>query len=355
MPAPTSVNTPRTVPNICTTSRVRCTRSSEALVARGATCGRRSSPSRARPGTPRSSAARPPAKTCSTTPICAVVVERQVDVLARDEVDRDVCRRRGSAPRGRRPVRARPERAGRTTTGTPAAAGSPGSRRSSRATPLRSIRRAAASPSSLSTGSSRAVIRFRNVPAAKPERRPVEVVVRDEPRMLLAAGALERDAVDRRVRRARRGARAGGRTRAAPTSRRGRGNANVYRVVSASYIALIGRNGVSTEEREDVVALEPLAAVQELELDDERQADDLAAELLDELDGRLRGPPRRQDVVVDQRPAGPSTIASACTSSESKPYSSAYFAATVRHGSLPGLRAATKPQPSRQASAPPVM
>ena len=51
----------------------------------------------------------------------------------------------------------------------------------------------------------------------------------------------------------------------------------------------------------------------------------------------------------------PFTIASACTSSESKPYSSAYFAATVRQGSFPGLRAATKPQPSRHASAPPVM
>src|SRR4029079_558374 len=54
------------------------------------------------------------------------------------------------------------------------------------------------------------------------------------------------------------------------------------------------------EQREDVVALQPLAAVQELELDDERQPDDLAAELLDELDRRLRGPARRQHVVVDQ-------------------------------------------------------
>src|SRR6476620_3910749 len=49
-----------------------------------------------------------------------------------------------------------------------------------------------------------------------------------------------------------------------------------------------------------LVALEPLASVQELQLDDERQADDLAAELLDELDRRLRGASRRQHVVVDQ-------------------------------------------------------
>src|SRR6266540_2088457 len=48
-------------------------------------------------------------------------------------------------------------------------------------------------------------------------------------------------------------------------------------------------------------------------------------------------------------------IASAWSSSVSKPYSSAYFALTVRQGSLPGFRAATKPHPSLHASAPPVM
>src|SRR4029078_10618310 len=54
------------------------------------------------------------------------------------------------------------------------------------------------------------------------------------------------------------------------------------------------------EQREDVVALQPLPAVQELKLDDERQPHDLAAELLDELDRRLRGPARPQLVGVAQ-------------------------------------------------------
>ena len=68
-------------------------------------------------------------------------------------------------------------------------------------------------------------------------------------------------------------------------------------------------------------------------------ADDLAAELLDELDLRLRRAAGREHVVVDQHALARATIASACSSSASKPYSSAYFALTVRHGSLPGLRA----------------
>src|SRR5438067_408079 len=51
----------------------------------------------------------------------------------------------------------------------------------------------------------------------------------------------------------------------------------------------------------------------------------------------------------------PLGTASTCISSASKPYSSAYFAPTVRYGSLPGLRAATKPQPSLYARAEPRM
>src|SRR5581483_8190021 len=56
------------------------------------------------------------------------------------------------------------------------------------------------------------------------------------------------------------------------------------------------------KQREDVVARELLAAAEELELDDERQADDLAAELLDQLDRRLRRAAGREHVVVDQHP-----------------------------------------------------
>src|SRR5262249_41668513 len=60
------------------------------------------------------------------------------------------------------------------------------------------------------------------------------------------------------------------------------------------------RRHLVLDQRQDVVALEPLSAVQERELDDERNADDGAAELLDELDGRFRGPSGREDVVVDK-------------------------------------------------------
>ena len=60
-------------------------------------------------------------------------------------------------------------------------------------------------------GSRRDVIRFRNgVSSCEAERRPVEIVVRDEPRMLAAAAARELDAVDGRMVAARQLARGGG-------------------------------------------------------------------------------------------------------------------------------------------------
>ena len=49
-----------------------------------------------------------------------------------------------------------------------------------------------------------------------------------------------------------------------------------------------------------VVAAEPLAAAQERQLDQERAADDLAAELLDQLAQRARRAAGRQQVVVDE-------------------------------------------------------
>src|SRR5581483_3184985 len=61
-------------------------------------------------------------------------------------------------------------------------------------------------------------------------------------------------------------------------------------------------NALVLQQREDLVALELVAPVQELELDDERQPDHLAAELLDEVDRRLRGAAGREHVVVDQHP-----------------------------------------------------
>ena len=76
------------------------------------------------------------------------------------------------------------------------------------------------------------------MPACEAERRPVELVVRDEPGMLLAAGAVERDAVDGRVRRrpARRSSRRNDESGTDVSPRAG--HANVYRVVSTSYIRL---------------------------------------------------------------------------------------------------------------------
>ena len=72
--------------------------------------------------------------------------------------------------------------------------------------------------------------------AAEPERRPVELVVRDEAWMLAAAGAAELDLEHGGVRRARAAARGGGTTTGATRALPRSGHENVYRVVSASYM-----------------------------------------------------------------------------------------------------------------------
>ena len=78
----------------------------------------------------------------------------------------------------------------------------------------------------------------------------------------------------------------------------------------------------------------------------------LAAELLHELAQRRRRAPGGEQIVVDQHAAPPAS-ASVCSSSWPAPYSSRYSALTVSYGSLPGLRASTKPAPSSSASAGP--
>src|SRR3954451_18473659 len=60
-----------------------------------------------------------------------------------------------------------------------------------------------------------------------------------------------------------------------------------------------GRSLAVADQREDVVAFEALPAVQKLELDHEREAHDLAPQLLDEIDLRPRGTSRREQIVVD--------------------------------------------------------
>ena len=94
-------------------------------------------------------------------------------------------------------------------------------------------------------------------------------------------------------------------------------------------------------------------AVQELELDDEEDADDLAAELLDEL--ALRRVPPVASTSSWTRTRWPVPIASACSSSASKPYSSAYFGAHRPPRQLPGLARGDEAAAEPHASAPPVM
>ena len=83
----------------------------------------------------------------------------------------------------------------------------------------------------------REVMRFRKIPACEAERRPVELVVADEAVVLAAARAREADAVDDGMRRALEPLelRKSDSDDAALAPRAGQ--ANVYRLVSASYIA----------------------------------------------------------------------------------------------------------------------
>src|SRR5207302_8297625 len=60
--------------------------------------------------------------------------------------------------------------------------------------------------------------------------------------------------------------------------------------------------GSVVEQRVEVVLRQALAALEEVELDDERTAADLAAELLDEPRDRLHGAAGGEDVVVDHDP-----------------------------------------------------
>src|SRR6185312_15242905 len=75
----------------------------------------------------------------------------------------------------------------------------------------------------------------------------------------------------------------------------------IYRQVRRKTSDLVRISTCSVlDQRADVVAVELLAPVQELELDHEREADDLSAELLHEVDLRLRRPPGGEKIVVDE-------------------------------------------------------
>ena len=106
------------------------------------------------------------------------------------------------------------------------------------------------------------------------------------------------------------------------------------------------RDGPSVlDDAGDPTSLEPVAALEELELDEEREADDLALEPLDQLDRALDRAAGREQVVDDQDLL-PGWIASRWISSVFEPYSSAYSTVIVSAGSLPSLRTGTRPASS---------
>src|SRR5262249_24634447 len=191
--------------------------------------------------------------------------------------------------------------------------------------------------------------------ATEPERRPVEVVVRDEARVLLSARAREVDPVHDRVRSAWKSLERTERRQAHRRLASGRTRKRVRRCQDVVHLPLcIGRGGQYCKSEKTSYPSNRSRPF--------RNSSSM-------MNGRpTTSPPScstSSTVALAVPPVAstsswirtrwPFTIASACTSSESNPYSSAYFAATVRHGSLPGFLAATKPQPSRHASAPPVM
>ena len=102
------------------------------------------------------------------------------------------------------------------------------------------------------------------------------------------------------------------------------------------------RAGSVLDDAGDAPAVEAVAALEELELDEERQADDLALEPLDSSIVPLTVPPvaSRSSTI---RTFWPGWIASRWISSVFEPYSSAYSTVIVSAGSLPSLRTGTRP------------
>ena len=90
------------------------------------------------------------------------------------------------------------------------------------------------------------------------------------------------------------------------------------------------------------VVAEALAALQEEQLDQEREADDLCLERLDQLD-RAQDRAAGGEQVVDDEHLLARLEASLWISSVFVPYSSAYSTLAVSAGSLPSLRTGTKP------------
>ena len=94
----------------------------------------------------------------------------------------------------------------------------------------------------------RAVIRSTNDPASEPERRPVEIVVRDEARMLVAARARECDREHRRMDRAGQTLQAAERRRASRRSPRARTGEHVARPQRVVHIGELCRYPADTHQ-----------------------------------------------------------------------------------------------------------
>ena len=92
-------------------------------------------------------------------------------------------------------------------------------------------------------------------------------------------------------------------------------------------------------------AAEPVAALEEVELDQEREADDLALEPLDQLDRALDRAAGREQVVDDQDPlAGLDRVA--VDLERVRAVLEGVLDGDVSAGSLPSLRTGTNPAPS---------
>ncbi len=114
----------------------------------------------------------------------------------------------------------------------------------------------------------------------------------------------------------------------------------------AERVSIGGCDLVDVDERDDR-RLRPGAsrAREEVELDEEREAGDRRAGRGDESALAAAVPPVASTSST-MRTTSSAPNASEWTSSESVPYSRSYVTDVVSHGSLPGLRAGTKPAPS---------
>ena len=104
------------------------------------------------------------------------------------------------------------------------------------------------------------------------------------------------------------------------------------------------RAGVVLDQRVDPVRRQLVAAAEEGQLDHERQADDLGAQLLYQVDLRLGGAAGGEQVIVDQHAGALRARPRGSRARRTRTPARTWRRPCV--GSLPGLRAATNPQPS---------